>query len=237
MVEVDCKALALDQACFLWIRVEIPLDKLLRKGGQVVSLKGDRVRLAYKYERPIGLCFQCGRVGHKANRCPYPYKGTTKNRPYREWLRAGNRIKPGAPRSTEDCPPWHSLALAPLTSPTDPWVVDTLRLTLVNVVDNTKTQGGIKANTCEGGKFGIRGTDKEWFSPQITRKLPTDPDTLKPNPMATDFTLIQICQPHDSLHWHFMVSDIPVGDLLLYLFGMAWISMKIKGVTWLKLCY
>lgn len=34
MVEVDCKALAVDQARFLQIRVEIPLNKPIRRGGR-----------------------------------------------------------------------------------------------------------------------------------------------------------------------------------------------------------
>ena len=57
VVEVDCKALALDQARFLRIWVEIPLEKPIRRGGQVISLEGDRVKVAYKYERLVGMCF------------------------------------------------------------------------------------------------------------------------------------------------------------------------------------
>ena len=41
VVEVDCKALASDQAHFLRITVEIPLEKPIRRGGQVVSPEGD----------------------------------------------------------------------------------------------------------------------------------------------------------------------------------------------------
>ena len=33
VVEVDCKALVSDQARFLQIRVEIPLEKPIRRGG------------------------------------------------------------------------------------------------------------------------------------------------------------------------------------------------------------
>nr|POE77274.1 hypothetical protein CFP56_29776 [Quercus suber] len=57
MVEVECRALASDQARFLRIRVEVPLDKLIQRGGQIVSLEGDQVKVAYKYERLVGLCF------------------------------------------------------------------------------------------------------------------------------------------------------------------------------------
>ena len=66
VVEVDCVALASDQAHFLHIRVEVPLDKPIRRGGQIISSKGDRVKVVYKCERLVGLCFQCGRVGHGA---------------------------------------------------------------------------------------------------------------------------------------------------------------------------
>lgn len=103
----------------------------------------------------------------------------------------------------------------PPASPRDTHVAKTLRLALVDMTNNAETRGAVKANTCKGGKSGIRGTDKEGFSPQITEKLPTDPNTLKPNPMATDITSIQVCQPHDSPHRHFMVSDIPTGDLFI----------------------
>lgn len=57
VVAVDCKALALDQALFLWIRVELSMDKPLQRGGQVKSSEGDRVTVAYKYERLTGVCF------------------------------------------------------------------------------------------------------------------------------------------------------------------------------------
>ena len=73
VVEVDYKALASDQAYFLRIQVEIPLNKPLRRGSQIVSLEEDRVKVEYKYERLVVLCFQCGRVGHEANNYPYPY--------------------------------------------------------------------------------------------------------------------------------------------------------------------
>lgn len=41
VVEVDRKALASNQASFLRIRVEILLEKPLRRGGQVVNPEGD----------------------------------------------------------------------------------------------------------------------------------------------------------------------------------------------------
>ena len=50
VVEVDCKAIASNQARFLRIRIEIPLTKPIRYGAPIISLVGDEVRVAFKYE-------------------------------------------------------------------------------------------------------------------------------------------------------------------------------------------
>nr|POE59542.1 hypothetical protein CFP56_15748 [Quercus suber] len=51
VVAIDCKSLASDQARFLRIRVEVPLDKLLRRGASILSPEGDKVWVAFQYER------------------------------------------------------------------------------------------------------------------------------------------------------------------------------------------
>ena len=91
--------------------------------------------------------------------------------------------------------------------------METPRLTLSDVTDNTDFRGAVNADTCKGNKFGIQGTDTVGFSPQITQKSPPEPNTLKPNPMETDPTPKQTFQPHDSPHPHFMSSNIPANDL------------------------
>ena len=60
----DCKAITSDQARFLRIRVEMPLDKPIRRGAPVISPEVDRVWVAFQYERLLGLCFNCGFLGH-----------------------------------------------------------------------------------------------------------------------------------------------------------------------------
>ena len=63
VLEVDLKVFSFDQACFIRVRVELLLDKPLRRGGVVASLKGDKVCIGFKYERLVGLCYLCGRIG------------------------------------------------------------------------------------------------------------------------------------------------------------------------------
>ena len=63
VVEVDCKAIALDQARFLRVRVDM-LDKPIRRGPPILSPEGDKVWVAFQYKRLLGLCFHCGRLGH-----------------------------------------------------------------------------------------------------------------------------------------------------------------------------
>lgn len=62
---MDCKASKLDQARFLRVRLEISLDKPLRRGGLVVSSEGDKVRVTFRYEWLVGWCFTCGSIGHE----------------------------------------------------------------------------------------------------------------------------------------------------------------------------
>lgn len=42
VVEVDCKALTKDQACFLRVRVVTPLEKPICRGGPIVNPEGDK---------------------------------------------------------------------------------------------------------------------------------------------------------------------------------------------------
>ena len=69
VVEVDSKAIASEQARFLRIRIEIPLNKPLRKGAPIVSMDGGEVFVALKYERLVGLCYNCGMLGHEVKDC------------------------------------------------------------------------------------------------------------------------------------------------------------------------
>lgn len=69
LVEVDCKAFKSDQSRFLRIRVEVPLNKPLKRGGPVISPEGETTRVAFRYERLVGWCFNCGCIGHDQKEC------------------------------------------------------------------------------------------------------------------------------------------------------------------------
>ncbi|KAL0015264.1 hypothetical protein SO802_002333 [Lithocarpus litseifolius] len=88
VVEVDCKGVAADQAKFLRIRVEVPLDKPLRRGSKIKVPDGEVIWVAFKYERLISFCFRCGIIGHEAKTCEKPRCPEEQENRYREWMKA-----------------------------------------------------------------------------------------------------------------------------------------------------
>ena len=90
-MDVDSKALTADQARFLRIRVEIPLNKPLRRGSRVISSEGDKALVAFKYERLVGLCYRCGTLGHEEKFCITPLETAEGEHPYGEWMKARYR--------------------------------------------------------------------------------------------------------------------------------------------------
>ena len=71
VLQIDLKAFSFDQARFIRVRVELPLDKPLRRGGVVANPEGDKVCIGFKYERLVGLCYQCGQISHEVRDCSF----------------------------------------------------------------------------------------------------------------------------------------------------------------------
>ena len=65
VIMVDSKPFESDQARFLHIRINTPLNQPFLQGSSVINPEGDRFVVAFKYERLMGLCLACGHLGHK----------------------------------------------------------------------------------------------------------------------------------------------------------------------------
>ena len=88
---MDCKGIAADQAKFLRIRVEVPLDKPLRRGSKIKGPDGEVVWVAFKYERLISFCFRCGILRHETKTCEKPRGAEEQENQFGEWMKVGFR--------------------------------------------------------------------------------------------------------------------------------------------------
>ena len=68
-IEMDRQARQSEQAKFMRIRVDLQLDKPLRRGGRVASVVGEKCWVSFRYERLPVFCFQCGKLGHDEKHC------------------------------------------------------------------------------------------------------------------------------------------------------------------------
>lgn len=68
-LEIDKRSWQSDQAKFMRVRVNVQIDKPLRRGGYVKNTEGERFWITFKYERLPTFCFICGRMGHDDKHC------------------------------------------------------------------------------------------------------------------------------------------------------------------------
>ncbi|KAL0004280.1 hypothetical protein SO802_011841 [Lithocarpus litseifolius] len=92
-IESDRRTGHSDQAKFMRIRVDLQLDKPLRRGGKVASFDGDKFWVSFKYERLPVFCFLCGRLGHDDKHCKESMDFHNASRQYGDWLRAYGNTK------------------------------------------------------------------------------------------------------------------------------------------------
>ena len=95
VLEVDKRAIQTDQAKFLRIRVEVQIDKPLRRGGYVKNDEGGRFWVDLRYERLPTLCYRCGILGHDEKHCQGSSLEQLSKRQYGEWLKASGVLKFG----------------------------------------------------------------------------------------------------------------------------------------------
>ncbi|KAH7855480.1 hypothetical protein Vadar_025363 [Vaccinium darrowii] len=77
---------------YIRIRVRIPLNRPLRRGGYVMLGMGDKCWVDYKYERLPSFCFYCGFLDHETKDCNVRgkdvLKGIAKENSYGGWTAA-----------------------------------------------------------------------------------------------------------------------------------------------------
>ena len=93
VMEVDKRSLQADQAKFMCVRIELPIEKPLRRGGYVSNMDGDRCWVSFKYERLPTFCFSCGKIGHDEKHCGVVTEKQSMEKQYGDWLRAGSMSK------------------------------------------------------------------------------------------------------------------------------------------------
>ncbi|KAL0012991.1 hypothetical protein SO802_000060 [Lithocarpus litseifolius] len=87
-IEIDKRANQSEQAKFMRIKVDLPIDLPLRSGGNIVGVEGDKFWVHFKYERLPTFCFRCGKMGHDEKRCQAHTDKHISTPQYGDWLRA-----------------------------------------------------------------------------------------------------------------------------------------------------
>lgn len=81
------------------VLVDLPINKALRRGGNVVNRKGGKFWVTFKYERVPNFCFLCGKLGYDKRHCSKSPDNHNQGRQYGDWLRANGNLKNGFRKS------------------------------------------------------------------------------------------------------------------------------------------
>ena len=78
------------------VHVDLPINRPLRKGGNVVNPEGEKFWVSFKYERLPTFCFLSGILGHDEWHCSGNSNNSEADRQYGDWLRANGGLKSGS---------------------------------------------------------------------------------------------------------------------------------------------
>lgn len=88
-----------DWGRYVRVRVRIPLNRPLRRGGNILLGEGMKCWVDYKYERLPCLCHYCGMLDHEIRECPSKSKdvmeGCIKENSYGPWMAAASSFRRG----------------------------------------------------------------------------------------------------------------------------------------------
>lgn len=109
ILDIDNTAFNSKQSRFLRIHVDIPLSKPLRRKGPALSPKGNKVWIAFKYERINELCFTCGKLEHEMKACHQKTSNTGGiEHPYGDRMRVEGKRRNDEGNHRENSPPGKS---------------------------------------------------------------------------------------------------------------------------------
>ena len=94
-IESDKRSWLSEQAKYMRIRVDLPINKPLRRGSNIVNQDGGKFWVTFKYERLPSFCFHCGLLGHDEKHCNGFSSNSEAPRQYGDWLRANGGSKSG----------------------------------------------------------------------------------------------------------------------------------------------
>ena len=95
-IETDKWSWLSEQAKFIRIHVDLPIDRPLRKGSNIVNPKGEKFWVTFKYERLPTFSFLCGILGHDEKHCSGKSSTSKAHKQYRDWLQANGGSKLGS---------------------------------------------------------------------------------------------------------------------------------------------
>ena len=94
--ETDKRSWLLEQAKFMRVHVDLPIDRPLWRGGNIVNPRGEKFWVSFKYERIPTFCFLCGILGHDERHRSGNSNNLEAYRQYSDWLRANGGQKIGS---------------------------------------------------------------------------------------------------------------------------------------------